>query len=152
GSTDVSSSAATTGTSTSANTSTSSGETSTASSSAAGTGGAGTGGATSSSSSSSASSGAGTGGGQATQPLQGVATSPCAARTALNVSWYYNWEQTETEPCKNGQGGEFVPMIWGHTGSEQSATGIQTSIASFVSKGYKYVLGFNEPDNTGQSN
>ena len=33
------------------------------------------------------------------RPFKGVANSPCAARTALNVSWYYNWEQTETEPC-----------------------------------------------------
>jgi hypothetical protein len=43
-------------------------------------------------------------------------------------------------------------MIWGHTGSEQTASGIQSSIASFVKKGYTHVLGFNEPDNTSQSN
>jgi Glycosyl hydrolase catalytic core len=90
---------------------------------------------------------AGTGG----QPFKGVANSPCADRTALNISWYYNWEQTENEACTNGQGGVFVPMIWGHTGSEQSASGITTSISSFVSKGYPYVLGFNEPDNSTQS-
>jgi hypothetical protein len=85
------------------------------------------------------------------QPFKGVANSPCADRTALNISWYYNWEQTENEACTNGQGGVFVPMIWGHTGSEQSASGITTSISSFVSKGYPYVLGFNEPDNSTQS-
>jgi hypothetical protein len=68
------------------------------------------------------------------------------------VTWYYNWTQTESEPCSNGQGGVFVPMIWGHTGNEQSATGISNSITSFVNKGYGFVLGFNEPDNTGQSN
>ncbi len=86
------------------------------------------------------------------QPFKGVANSPCAARTALNVSWYYNWEQTETEPCTGGAGGAFVPMIWGHAGAEQTAASIQSAVAGFVSKGYKYVLGFNEPDNTGQSN
>ncbi len=85
-------------------------------------------------------------------PFKGVANSPCADRTTLNVSWYYNWEQTENEACTNGKGGVFVPMIWGHTGSEQSASGITTSISSFVSKGYPYVLGFNEPDNSTQSN
>jgi hypothetical protein len=86
------------------------------------------------------------------EPFKGVANSPCAARTALNVSWYYNWTEKETEPCSSGLGGEFVPMVWGHSGAEQSASGIQTAISSFVGKGYKYVLGFNEPDNTGQSN
>jgi hypothetical protein len=96
-------------------------------------------------------SGAAGSGGAGGQPFKGVANSPCADRTALNISWYYNWEQTENEACTNGQGGVFVPMIWGHTGSEQSASGITTSISSFVSKGYPYVMGFNEPDNSTQS-
>jgi len=86
------------------------------------------------------------------RPYKGVANSPCAARTMLNVSWYYNWEQTEKEPCTGGAGGEFVPMIWGHTGDEQSASGIAAAIKSFVAHGYPYVLGFNEPDNSSQSN
>ena len=95
----------------------------------------------------------GTGGASGNQiPFKGVANSPCNARKALNVSWYYNWEQTEKEPCAGGGGGVFVPMIWGHTGNEQSATGIASSVSSFVNKGYDYVLGFNEPDNPDQSN
>jgi hypothetical protein len=96
----------------------------------------------------------GTGGAGTTgaQPFKGVANSPCAARSLLNVSWYYNWEQSEDEPCTGGKGGAFVPMIWGHTGAEQTAASIQTTVAGFVSKGFKYVLGFNEPDNAGQSN
>jgi len=94
----------------------------------------------------------GAGGTVGMQPYKGVANSPCAARTMLGVTWYYNWTQTESEPCSNGQGGQFVPMIWGHTGNEQSATGIANSITSFVNKNYGFVLGFNEPDNTGQSN
>ena len=86
------------------------------------------------------------------QPYKGVANSPCAARTALNVSWYYNWMQPENEPCSDGRGGEFVPMVWGHTGAEQSASGISSAISTMVSRGYKTVLGFNEPDNPSQSN
>jgi hypothetical protein len=86
------------------------------------------------------------------EPFKGVANSPCAARTALDVSWYYNWTQNENEPCADGRGGEFVPMVWGHTGSEQSADGISNAVASFVSRGYDHVLGFNEPDNSTQSN
>ncbi len=93
----------------------------------------------------------GTGGGAAMQPYKGVANSPCAARQMLGVTWYYNWTQSE-EACSNGQGGQFVPMIWGHTGNEQSATGITSSITSFVNKGWGFVLGFNEPDNPSQSN
>ena len=85
-------------------------------------------------------------------PYKGVANSPCQARTALAVSWYYNWLEGANEPCSSASvGGEFVPMIWGHTGAEQSATGIASAINTFVARGNKYVLGFNEPDNTGQS-
>jgi len=86
-------------------------------------------------------------------PFKGVANSPCAVRRALGVSWYYNWGQTVdgTDPC-DSTGGQFVPMVWGHTGSEQSASGISGAVSSFVSKGYGYVLGFNEPDNSGQAN
>jgi hypothetical protein len=87
-----------------------------------------------------------------TVPFKGVANSPCDARNALAVSWYYNWTQAESEPCADGSGGEFVPMIWGHPGDEQSATGISGSVASFVQSGYGHVLGFNEPDNPSQSN
>jgi hypothetical protein len=86
------------------------------------------------------------------KPYKGVANSPCAARRALKVSWYYNWMQNENEPCNDGTGGEFVPMLWGHTGAEQSASGISSAIATMVSRGYDTVLGFNEPDNPTQSN
>src|SRR3954469_5920518 len=92
----------------------------------------------------------GTGGGI---PFKGVANSPCAVRKKLSVSWYYNWGQTVdgSDPC-DSTGGQFVPMVWGHTGNEQSASGISSAVSSFVSKGYGHVLGFNEPDNSGQAN
>jgi hypothetical protein len=91
------------------------------------------------------------GGAHAGLPYKGVANSPCAARTALNVSWYYNWGLTEDEACKDGRGGEFVPMIWGHE-SEQNASAIAAALKGVVSAGYTSVLGFNEPDNSSQSN
>ena len=82
------------------------------------------------------------------QPFKGVANSACGDLARLGVTWWYNWEQGPSGCTAS----EFVPMIWGHTGSEQSATGIATAIGNFVSGGYKTILGFNEPDNSGQSN
>jgi hypothetical protein len=81
-------------------------------------------------------------------PYKGVANSPCADLVTLGVTWWYNWTLSPsgcTVP-------EFAPMIWGHTGKEQTASGVAGEIAGIVSGGYKNVLGFNEPDNTGQSN
>lgn len=95
---------------------------------------------------------AGAAGEGGSQPFKGVANSACAARGALNVSWYYNWTQKESDPCRDGTGGAFVPMIWGHAGAEQTAGSIQSSVSGFVSKGYRFVLGFNEPDNATQAN
>jgi hypothetical protein len=117
---------------------------------ASGTGGSGGKSGASGTGGASATGGAAGGGGL---PFKGVASSPCAVRKKLGVSWYYNWEQTVdgADPC-DSTGGQFVPMIWGHTGSEQSASGISSAVSSFVSKGYGHVLGFNEPDNSGQAN
>lgn len=89
--------------------------------------------------------GASAAGGAGPKPFKGVANSPCAARIALKASWYYNWTQNE-EACAGG-GGEFVPMIWGHTGAEQTTAGITSAITTFVNRGNKNVLSFNEPDN-----
>jgi len=119
-----------------------------------GTGGAGgtggtsrTGGASGTGGTSATGGGSGTGGTQM-QPFKGIAGGACKVRTAMGVSWYYNWSGSENEACAAPNGVEYVPMIWG----ADTAANIQTSVAGFVSKGYKYVLGFNEPDNTTQSN
>src|SRR5579859_695993 len=88
----------------------------------------------------------GSDGGQ--QPFKGVANSACGDLARLGVTWWYNWTQSPSG-CTASQ---FVPMIWGHTGNEQSPTGIAMAIGSLVSAGYRTVLGFNEPDNSGQSN
>jgi Glycosyl hydrolase catalytic core len=80
-------------------------------------------------------------------PYKGVANSPCNDLVALGATWYYNWELSP--PCKTPQ---FVPMVWGHGGAEQTKAGIAGEIAGLVSKGDDIVLGFNEPDNATQSN
>jgi Glycosyl hydrolase catalytic core len=81
-------------------------------------------------------------------PYKGVANSACADLATLGASWYYNWTLTPAS-CTTPP---FVPMIWGHTGAEQTASGVAKEIGGIVSAGYATVLGFNEPDNTGQSN
>lgn len=53
----------------------------------------------------------------------------------LNVSWYYNWGLTTAANSTVA----FVPMEWGTGGLSSLGT-------------YSYLLGFNEPDNSSQSN
>jgi hypothetical protein len=86
--------------------------------------------------------------GDAAEPYKGVANSACADLITLRVTWYYNWT-TSPGTCTTSQ---FVPMVWGRTGNEQSPAGITSEIAGIASAGYETVLGFNEPDNSSQSN
>ena len=82
-------------------------------------------------------------------PLKGLAFnlnvngSTCDDLKTLGLSWYYAW--SGTAPCP---GLEFVPQIWG---SWKKLNWVPTP-AKAVSKGAKYLLGFNEPDGTGQAN
>ncbi len=82
-----------------------------------------------------------------TQPLKGVAFSTtygtCADLTRLGVSWYYNWGSTTK--CT---GIEYVPQIWG----DWTKLSWVPMPAKAVAGGAKYLLGFNEPDGTGQAN
>ena len=80
-------------------------------------------------------------------PFKGVAGSDCAELVQLNVAWWYDWELGPTG-CTSTP---FVPMIWGH-GNEQTSAGIVSEVGAGVAAGYRYVLGFNEPDNASQSN
>jgi len=67
--------------------------------------------------------------------------------TALSksgASWYYTWG-TGHQGIKSPRGVQFVPMIWG-AGSVTRANLRQ------VRREGPYLLGFNEPDNGGQSN
>jgi len=87
-------------------------------------------------------------GGSQMQPFKGIAGGACKVRTAMKVSWYYNWSPSENEACAVANGVEYVPMIWG----ADTAANIKTTVAGLASKGFRYVLGFNEPDNATQSN
>jgi hypothetical protein len=80
-------------------------------------------------------------------PYKGVANSECVDQGKLGSTWFYNWTLSGT--CATSQ---FIPMLWGHTGNEQTAGGISNAMNTLVAKGFTTVLGFNEPDNTGQSN
>ena len=80
-------------------------------------------------------------------PFKGVAGSDCAELLRLNVAWWYDWELGPTGCTPT----PFVPMIWGH-GNEQTPAGITSEVSAGVAAGYRYVLGFNEPDNASQSN
>jgi hypothetical protein len=79
-------------------------------------------------------------------PFKGVAGGACSELVSLNVSWWYDWEQGPTG-CTSTP---FVPMVWGQS-SEQTTAAITSEVAAGVAAGYKYVLGFNEPDNSTQS-
>jgi hypothetical protein len=81
-------------------------------------------------------------------PYKGIANSPCPDMATLGATWFYNWTLSRGN-CSSPQ---FVPMLWGHTGNEQTATGISNALNTLVSQGYTTVLGFNEPDTATQSN
>ncbi len=115
-----------------------------------GTAGAGSAiGGTGNSTSSGGSPNAGTAGASAggMQPLKGVAFSTtagqCADLAKLGVSWFYNWGATTK--CT---GVEYVPQIWG----DWTKLSWVPMPAKAVAGGAKYLLGFNEPDGTGQAN
>ncbi len=60
------------------------------------------------------------------------------------ASWYYTWS-TSHQPLATPRGVHFVPMIWG----PDSVTA--ASLAQAKHEG-RYLLGFNEPDLSNQSN
>ena len=88
------------------------------------------------------------GGDAGTSPYKGVANSPCGEMATLGATWFYNWTLSRGS-CASPQ---FVPMLWGHTGNEQTPAGITNAINTLVSNGFTTVLGFNEPDTATQSN
>ncbi len=59
----------------------------------------------------------------------------------MKIGWYYNWGTVRYGYPKYANL-EYVPMVWG----DQDADTIQSKVDTAVSRGYKYILGFNEPD------
>jgi hypothetical protein len=88
-------------------------------------------------------------GGAAGLPYKGVASCTCVERTSLKVSWYYNWT---VSPDSCSTGGEFVPMYSNHPNTSPKPDAVAAQITKLVNAGYKYVLGFNEPNKTDQAN
>jgi hypothetical protein len=82
-------------------------------------------------------------------PYKGVANCTCAERTSLKVSWYYNWT---VSPDNCSTGGEFVPMYSNHPNTNPTPDAVAAQITKLVNAGYKYVLGFNEPNKSDQAN
>ncbi len=66
----------------------------------------------------------------------------------LNVAWFYNW--TSREPNDVPEGIEFVPMIFGREGHTQRQ--VDRIRREKETRGYRYVLGHNEPDSPRQAN
>mmetsp|Transcript_68049 Transcript_68049/g.127091 ORF Transcript_68049/g.127091 Transcript_68049/m.127091 type:complete len:275 (+) Transcript_68049:56-880(+) len=60
--------------------------------------------------------------------------------TALNVSWFYGWSSAPKVSFTVDV--EFIPMIWGCGSAGKDISPSNSS----------YVLGFNEPDHSGQAN
>ena len=78
-----------------------------------------------------------------------MASCTCAERTSLKVSWYYNWT---VSPDNCSTGGEFVPMYSNHPNNNPTPDAVAAQITKLVNAGYKYVLGFNEPNKSDQAN
>lgn len=77
----------------------------------------------------------------------GAAVDPAS----MNIGWYYNWgyQSFKDTNYKNHKfdNTEFVPMVWGEP--KVSFPQIFTQVQS---KGYKYMLAYNEPDLSWESN
>lgn len=77
----------------------------------------------------------------------GAAVDPAA----LNLGWYYDWGTKSFKEIKYKNTKfydlEFVPMIYGEPDEEFS-----TIFTRVKEQGYKYILGFNEPDLAYESN
>lgn len=65
--------------------------------------------------------------------------------TDWDVSWYYNWSISKHN-YTSFQDLQFVPMFW------TSAPTDKSEVEVLPKRGYKYVLGFNEPDRPDQAN
>ncbi len=71
----------------------------------------------------------------------------CGDMQTLGLSWYYDWESQTS--CPN-TGVPFVPMEWGDWCN--GASTCPALPAGLAADGNRYLLTFNEPDNSSQSN
>ncbi|OSX60387.1 glycoside hydrolase family 128 protein, partial [Postia placenta MAD-698-R-SB12] len=64
------------------------------------------------------------------------------------VSWAYNWDSSYTGTLPSGV--TFIPMLWGTSSDHTSQWSANANTA--IRNGAEYLLGFNEPDLSTQSN
>lgn len=67
------------------------------------------------------------------------------AADKMNASWYYNWDITPFS-YYSFENMEYIPMMWTYSSTETKM------IERLEKTGYKYLLTYNEPDFTDQSN
>jgi hypothetical protein len=92
--------------------------------------------------------------GQTASPKRGLAygnNSPADLGVlAQGLTWWYNWSETPESSVINSYssyGFDFVPMAWGSNFNQQKLRDYLT-----LHPEVKYILGFNEPNFTGQAN
>lgn len=74
----------------------------------------------------------------------------------LNLSWYYDWDTTPL-PENVAGGVDLVPMLWDASEASIDEDGTENlgnmyKLEALETAGYKYLLGFNEPDIDSQAN
>ena len=77
--------------------------------------------------------------------VNGMDGATCGDLSKLALSWFYDWNTTTS--CGTTSA-EFVPQVWG----DWTKLSWVEPPAQAVSRGAKYLLGFNEPDHTDQGN
>jgi hypothetical protein len=73
-------------------------------------------------------------------------------RKGSDLTWYYNYKMYPSAEYVNHTSLEFVPMLWGAPSSFTDTTFLENVTAQVVEgRNITYVMGFNEPDNTGET-
>ena len=103
---------------------------------------------------------------QGKRGLSGLQGCDDARALGLGAAWHYGWNlwpasvdaggnsaPPGTHICSPPMAAEFVPMFWGYWGKSSVTGAVWGSFkADWGSVGVKAIMGFNEPDNPGQSN
>ncbi|ROV86768.1 hypothetical protein VMCG_10884 [Cytospora schulzeri] len=69
-----------------------------------------------------------------------------------DLTWYYNYKSYPNREYINKTSLEFIPMLWGAPSSFTDTTFLENVTAQYtLGRNITYVMGFNEPDNTGET-
>lgn len=73
-------------------------------------------------------------------------------RQGFDLTWYYNYKMYPSPEYANHTSLRFVPMLWGAPSSFSDTTFLENVTAQILEgSNIKYVMGFNEPDNTAET-